>query len=369
MSQTVTREACFACTTPYQIMGAISIVTSRSLEADLYLFGMFEGYEEVAGRLEKAGVFDHVYVVSPDEYKTPGRQRAFKQMLQAGSVARKFVPEKIAYRHYYASSRAHVKNILLHELLRRNKAMSIVIYDDGMGTYARDSHVLNTTSRRRFAERLLGWDMYTADRLSFEVYEPELFEKPAGLTSCEVSRMPKPFADERAAGIIKQVFGVTPQDAIDAGVIIFDPLRGVERERDEKLKVIDQCYDLVAESFGEDNVVIKPHPRSTKVTEAKGRLYQNAAVPMEALYAEMADIRDRILITYASSAVYTPKLLWGEEPVVILLFRLTDGEESEWSRQYTTFKSAYADQHRIMAPETMEEFRQIVGSLLQGGFQ
>ena len=46
------REACFACTTPYQVMGAISIALQEKLKADIYIFGMFPRYKEVADRLE-----------------------------------------------------------------------------------------------------------------------------------------------------------------------------------------------------------------------------------------------------------------------------------------------------------------------------
>ena len=67
---------------------------------------------------------------------------------------------------------------------------------------------------------------------------------------------------------------------------------------------------------------MKPHPRSKEKTGADIKVYTNTSVPMEVLYAGMENLDGRILITYASSAVYTPKMFFDAEPVVINLFRI-----------------------------------------------
>ena len=50
-------KACFACTTPYQILGAVSIAAAGQAPADLIVFGMFDGYEALAGRIRETGLF------------------------------------------------------------------------------------------------------------------------------------------------------------------------------------------------------------------------------------------------------------------------------------------------------------------------
>ena len=118
------KRVLFACTTPYQVMGAVSIADGERLTADLLIFGMFDGYEELAERIRDCGLFRDVMTVAPDRYKTPGRKGAMKQMLFARSVTRRFLPEDRVYDTYYSSSRAHIKNILLHELIRRNRKLN-----------------------------------------------------------------------------------------------------------------------------------------------------------------------------------------------------------------------------------------------------
>ena len=352
-------QACFACTTPYQIMGAVSIVSASKITADLLVFGMFDGYESLASAIRETGLFSAVITVAPDRYRAPGRTGAVRQMAAARAVTGSFLPEEKVYDLYYSSSRAHIKNILLHELIRRNPELKIIIYDDGMGTYAGDSHVLNTTNLRKKAEHLLGWDLYRPERTEYLVYEPALFTAPEGYSACPVRQMPKPGNRRETMRIISDIFHVTPQDEIGERVIIFDPLRGKEREK--ILPQIDSCYREVVSAFGRENVIIKPHPRSASRPDADAKIYTRTGIPMEALYARMEDLNDRILVTYASTAVYTPRMLFAKEPRVIALFRITDGDgHSEWHTQYEKFRGMYSDQEKMTAPGTMEELKQLL---------
>lgn len=362
------REACFACTTPYQVMGAISITIQEKLEADIYIFGMFSGYKDVADRLGKQNKFVNVYAVDADKFRAPGRKGAFLQMAGCRNTVAAFLPDDVVYASLYASSRAHIKNLLLHELLRRNSDLQVVVYEDGLGMYAKDSHVLNTTKVRGIAEKLLGWDLYKPSRMSFMVNMPDLFEKPEELRQCEVKQMPRlPWnADDRL--LFMGIFGTNDSDIIREKVIIFDSLRGFDSERDRKMYMLDACFNYVARSFGISNVIMKPHPRSRKSTSANVSLYENTSVPIEILYAGMDNLDDRVLITYASSAVYTPKMFFDREPWVINLFRICDnidGKVSEWEGPYRKFKGIYRQPEKVMAPETEEEFYECIKRIVQ----
>ena len=364
---TLYREACFACTTPYQVMGAVGIALQEKLEADIYIFGTFRGYAEVADRLRELEIFQTVHAVDPRVYyRIPTRGNAVVQMARCRETVSAFLPQDVVYGALYASSRAHVKNLLLHELLRRNRDLRLVVYDDGLGMYARDSHVLNTTGIRRAAERLLGWDLYRPSRMRFLVNLPELFEAPEGFADCPVAPMPRlPWTAENRS-LLMRVFGVEEDDFIRERVIIFDSLRGWDSDRDRKMRDLDGCFSQAADFFGRDNVILKPHPRSLAVSTADIRLYGKTAVPMEVLYAAMDDLDDRVLITYASSAVYTPRMFFDAEPWVVNLFRITDsvdGGVSEWEETFRKFRRVYREPARVMAPENPERFRECLNTI------
>ena len=366
----VKRQACFACTTPYQVMGALSITKSKKLDADIYIFGMFSDYENVAERLLAYNIFANVYAINAEAFRAPGRKGALLQMTKCREIVSSFLPKNVAYDFLYASSRAHIKNLLLHELLRRNKQLRIIVYDDGLGMYSKNSHVLNTTKVRGIAEKLFGWNLYTPERMSFMVNMPELFEKPDSLRLCEVQQMPRlPWTAENRQ-LLMDVFGANDEDIIKERVIVFDSLRGFDSERDKKMKELDAYFAFAVDSFGKENAIMKPHPRSKEKTTADMKLYSNTSVPMEVLYAGMGNLDEKVLITYASSAVYTPKMFFDAEPWVINLFRITDnvnGQVSEWEETYLKFKSIYREPDKVMAPENEEEFRICIKRVVANG--
>ncbi len=353
--------ACFACTTPYQIMGAVCIAAEKKLVADLVLAGVFSGYREIGERIRETGVFRNVVIPPLEKYWRPGKKGVVKQMLRARSLVEEFLPREWVYGTYYYSSRANLKNILLHELYRRNPKLRLVLYEDGLGTYQRDSHVLNTSSSRSLAEKFLGWNLYRPERTTVLVNLPELFEKPDSMRDCPVEKMPAFNSDPARVEMLKYVFGVREEDRITRRAVIFDPMRSRKEALAERERIMDECYDLCAEALGRENLIVKPHPRSRDKTTAQVDLYEGTSIPMEVLYADMDNLDDRVLITYASSAVYTPKMFYDREPWVLNLFRITDntgGQVSEWEAPYLKFRGVYRNPEKLMAPATLEELRE-----------
>ena len=63
------KEACFAVTTPYQLIGAIALQIEYNLDSDIYIFGMFAEYNLIASKLESYNIFDKVIAVDCSNYK------------------------------------------------------------------------------------------------------------------------------------------------------------------------------------------------------------------------------------------------------------------------------------------------------------
>lgn len=81
MKQYRNREACFICSSPYQIIGAIGIVKSEKLDADLYVTGEFPGYDVLAHKLEKYGIFSNVFMASNLAVRGRGKKVSMKMTL------------------------------------------------------------------------------------------------------------------------------------------------------------------------------------------------------------------------------------------------------------------------------------------------
>lgn len=357
------RQACFACTTPYQVIGAISITIGKQLDADLYVFGMFPKYEEICERIREQNIFANVYAIDCTKIGWPNRIEGFLQMLFAEKTVSPFLPEKAEYETFYSSSRALTKTILQKVLLTRNPGMSRVIYEDGMGTYSGDSHPLNPTRLKSIAEKILGWKLDDPGKTIMMAYIPELVDVPEYLKGCKVEQMPRLRNDDRTRQMLEDIFSTNPDSMIRERYIIFDTLRPNPLFlSDSEMEVLDTCYSCVEQLVEGDDIIIKPHPRSKNKSSADIRLYAHQELPVEILYAEMDDMEKRVLISYTSSAVFTPKILFDKEPEVISLHRILMNTKSSqlFEGIYEKFKSTYSDQERVSAPESIDELTAIL---------
>ena len=353
--------AYFACTTPYQIIGAIDIVLSKHLVADLYIFGMFKNHEKVAEKLNDRGVFRKVIDVSPNDYKikNPNIDGTI-QVICAKSIVRNFLDDDLCYDTYYYTSYAHLKVLLEHVLLMRNPKMRSVIYDDGTGTYSRNSGIYEISPLRKKLEKFLGWKQIPTDSTSFLVREPELLCLPAKYQDCCVEKMTT--VTEQTKDISKKIFSVDEKKVIKEKVIIFDMLRGTGRVAAETLEKLDHYYSLIADAFESDNVICKPHPRSRLSSEVEIKQYTDTEIPMEILYSEMQNLENRVLVSYSSTALFTPKMLFGKEPVIISLHKLLPIGES-YSDLFERFRMSYEDRKLVFTPNTEQELEECLRTL------
>ena len=357
------REACFACTTPYQILGAISITQGYKLDADIYVFGMFPNYDKVARKLTENNIFTNVYAVDCSEIGAPGRRKGFVQMLFAEKTMAFFLPKNVAYSYFYSSSRAIMKTIMQHVLLKRNPRMKKVIYEDGMGTYAADSHPLNATRYKRVAEKLLGWNLERTNLTSIIANIPGLVDLPEHLKGCTVGQMPRLEINQNTVSVLEDIFSIKEGDKIKQSYIVFDTVRNVSNDFTiAHLALLDECYDIISKIVGKDNMICKPHPKSVCLSHANIPIYPYQEIPMEVLYASMPGLENRILITLTSTAVFTPKILFNKEPRVICLHKIIKNTKrtNVFDNIFEKFKSCYADKARVIAPRTVDELREQV---------
>ena len=355
------REACFVCSSPYQVIGVLGIQLKLRLDADIFIFSSFPDYDRLAEKLEGYGLFRRVYPIDLSEIGLRGRWRVLKETVLAKPILKRFLPKDAAYAAYYFSSRGSLKTAMLKVLSDRNPEMKRVVYEDGMGTYSDSASLLNASASRRFLEKALAWDLDDPGKTSFMAYLPELVHYPAPYDRCAVEQMPRLPLDDQTRKMFCDLFSIRNESEIREKFIIFDTKRwDKERCNSDQLQLLDQCYQIVLDTAGRDNVILKPHPRSTKELQSGIRVYPNKGVPMEAIYAVMPDMRDRILISFVSSAVFTPKILLDEEPVVICLHRIvTDNRNSRvFDGIFEKFRNTYRQPERVLAPASIEELRQ-----------
>ncbi len=78
------------------------------------------------------------------------------------------------------------------------------------------------------------------------------------------------------------------------------------------------------------------------------------------------EIEQKILIALNSTAAFSPKMLFGAEPTVILLYRLMKTSEEvrrKRDQQYENLATIYTDRSKVIIPETEEELKTALTAL------
>ena len=218
------REVCVACSSPYQIIGAIGIVTNRGLKADLYVFGTFSGFEEVANRIKQYNYFENVYIADPKRIGRHGKWMAIKKFIVPDKIVSSFMPVNVAYKYYYTTSRVSLKSAQLKVLRDRNPGMRMIMYDDGMGSYS-GGGLLKTTPLRAIAEKLLHWNLNDPKLLSFMAYLPSLVKNRPPYDICSVEQQPRIEINKNNRSMLEDIFSVDPGKRINNKCIILDTSR------------------------------------------------------------------------------------------------------------------------------------------------
>ena len=76
-----------------------------------------------------------------------------------------------------------------------------------------------------------------------------------------------------------------------------------------------------------------------------------------------ADMSDKIIISYSSTAIITPKILLDQEPYIVILKLLVDGESSygDWVNDFNVnCKELYRDKNRFFIPRSFEELDETI---------
>ena len=79
----------------------------------------------------------------------------------------------------------------------------------------------------------------------------------------------------------------------------------------------------------------------------------------------MEHITDRyVLISYYSTAMFTPKMLFDREPYLIFTYHIwrvneSDEETKKLQRIVQFLKDSYRNPEKVMAPHTIEEYEAI----------
>ncbi len=132
----------------------------------------------------------------------------------------------------------------------------------------------------------------------------------------------------------------------------------------------DAITDAALSASGGD-MIIKAHPLYPEFKKEGANVFYST-LPMEALLMSIP-VNEKVFISSMSTAMLTPKLLFGAEPALVFTYKILDPllkkfltDDAQRQRYYDFINGVmdmYENKGRCFAPQTIEEFTEVVRGL------
>ena len=365
----------FFCGTPYQLITSIAIARMLDEESDLFVIPYFRNAERYAQNIDKLNVFRRVKIVPEGMVNTANKRKLsirteiLKNYFKIDEFAEEALYPDTRYKRIFVSSKAIITRIVYLYYIKHGIDIELIYYDDGEGSYdyrlRTEPSIIDKIARVLIAGRK---SVESTNRKKY-LYEPELYKKINGNDDSEnLIAIDHVFKDETFKTILSNVFEIKAKDLIDEDVIILDMIKDAKYDFGE-VNRINETYKEIIEFFGTDDVIIKRHPRDVSKFELGIKQYENNNIPFESLCSQI-DMNNKILVGVYSTSLVIPKLLFDQEPIVIMLYRLFKrAEQTVEAREkqnqfYDSFSESYDSDSRFFIPETTEELHEALNYAL-----
>lgn len=368
----IERDSCYFCTSTFQIFAILSLACERKENSDLYIDPQFSDAELFAKRIEDTGIFDSVKLIDSDSiYKKymsygPGVKNHLQianSYLHVEDIARNILIENVAYKHLFLSSKAYLPRMVQLYYLKSKRLFTTFYFDDGTGSYGQER-----AYRIKFTDKCLRWILFGKKAISIKndryVFSPCLYSALNEKQDFEVRPIKRVWEDVKGKELINKVFGIINKPEIRERAIILDQPKDELFSRDDA-QILNGIYKDIAQVIGFNNTVIKKHPRSSAEEYIGIKEFQNTGIPFE-VYCLNSEMNKKIIISYSSTAVATPKVLFDQEPIVIVLCKLIKtikGEKNLFEDYFQAVQSTYRDPKRFYIPEDVESLNTILQKL------
>lgn len=372
MKESSAQRVCMLATTPFQILGCIALVKQLALDADLYIGDSFQNSEAVGQKLQKFNIFRNIVLVEKqkvsDEHiasKFKKRIRQIPTYLNLNKVAEGFLLPDEEYSQIYISNNTLFCRLAYLYLHRKNPDVQIVYYDDGLGTYCN----VKTMGISRIEQCY--WQLFVGVRkqnikFSARFYEPELYldimKNIHGFIRVDPIQPLEQSAENDE--IIRVVFSVSENCSIKHRAIVLDTMRREEFDQAGQEK-LDLLYNKLNERYP-GALIFKQHPRDYSIAEGY-TYFRQRQTPFEAI-CYFSDLSEKILITNMSTAAFTPKMLFDQEPVIISLYEIMKEHRKgniDFTELFGSIQKIYSDKGRVHMPQSEEVLLELLDRYLK----
>ncbi len=367
----IERDSCYFCTSPFQFFSILALAIERKESADLYIDPQFSGAALFAKRIKDKNIFHNVEVINSNKiYNRYMRSKpGIKNHLQIANtylhveeISKVILLPGVKYNNIFLSSKAYFPRIVQLHYIKKKWKFNLYYFDDGAGSYYNDRAYQIKKTDKLIRRILFGKKSIDTGHKRF-VFAPDIYRLLNPNKTNEIKRIQRFWENGAGRGTINYIFNAFDKMSIKEKLIILDQPKD-EILNSTDIDSINNIYRLFAEKIGFSNVIIKKHPRSTEKEIEQINYFSENGIPFE-IYCMNMNMNEKIIIGYSSTAVATPKILFNQEPTVIVLTKIFSpktGELNLFEDYFCAVKNSYSNPKKFYIPENLKELMEIIYS-------
>lgn len=359
------KKYAYICWRPYQLFHAlnhrINCTGMKQRQYDLFLLDL-DSLKACRQKLRQSGLFSHIYFFHETE---DGKKI---------EAARKC----LAYLFPYAFLKSHTwgrtENTFRYDgiiasgwmkyfvcMAECSPKAEILFLEDGVGTYWQDlGQRQMATKFNKLFYRLTGRGKLSVRIRKIYISRPDWISNAA--RNIEIQKLPAICGPVQQ--LIKEVFQEKEyQEYQDADIVYFDR---DDVEAAHRIRKFEKQEVLRLLSGTGKKLTIRAHPAQ--------RVFPEGYPVSRDGYWELiaSGIQDKaVFVSISSWAVFTPGILYGKHPDIILLYKMAVRQEADEYQavNFLVEKVRGSYQGRIYTPKNMEELKTALKSAMEKGYQ
>ena len=350
----------YYCNSTYQLLNILNLHWHRQNAAfesiddyhgDLMIQNSFEGAEQIARIIESESAFDSVLLVN--KAYNSGVFHKFETFFDLVFPSF-YMKKKHSIRKKDICNRYDVlcvpKYTTLTDLIwRLNRRAKLHLYEDGIGSYHLNLLFGPRSKAYGDVRNLLKYN-------SFENYERlYLVNKDMYMGKDPEKVIEFPKFDRAYLKRIRTIFAPFSSKYIEKDIYWLSQfLNNVE---------FNKMLATVIESLADykEYVLFCQHPR-THMENVHQFAETDGKQIWELQVLNMHDVSQKLFISIHSTACFTAKMLYDEEPYIIMFYKMGDKNVTavtdNFEESVKRFISSYSDPQKVMLPENLDEFKE-----------
>lgn len=352
------KKAIFLCGTPFHIITSVFLKNQYNMKSDMIIYDEFPQTDILKKNLCEYAGFDNVEIMSHEKDFGMPRNKiliylfTFLGYFRIKKYVSSVLPQITAYSDVFfanAQSVDIVDRFIFCYLKKYHPSIKLHYMEEGWECYDEKFYEL-TKLDYIFRKYIVRGNTHFFG-MTIHSYSLDLYDSINPNKKMEVLQIEK--NNQSVTEILKKVFSyIQIEDLSSYDSIVFDTVRKEEFVNDGSEKY-NAVVNEVLKDKDNNSVIVKPHPRD-KNKHFDYKYFKTYGFPFEILCL-YCDFNNYTFINNFSSAVFTPKLLFDQEPTIVFSYKLLEENmnhvEGDKSLIIENFRNLYRDSSKIVVLE------------------